>query len=178
MGTVPVLLASNHVGEGMDEASGAVTVQTIEEMAPAAHALLDDPVRLAALAAAGRRQAREAVAWEPFVSRVAAALAVPDHEVAQSAAGRAGLAARLVEREEAVRRHAEHAASEAHARALAAREHELHAALLAEAQRADEMSRLLAVSDARLQALRSRKAVRVALRAAGAAALILRGSRT
>ena len=178
MGTVPVLLASNHIGEGMDEASGAVTVGTIEDMAPAVHALLEDPARLGALVAAGRRHVREEVAWEPFVARVGAALAEPDLEVTRFSAGRAGFGARLAERETLASRDAALAAAEAQARTFAAREDELLAMVRAHAERAEVTGGELVEAQARLEALRSRKAVRAALRAAGAIALLRRGPRT
>jgi hypothetical protein len=188
MGTVPILLASNRFGDGMDEASGAVTVGTVEEIAPAVHDLLDDPARLDALAAAGRQSSREAVAWDPFVRRIGEVLAAPDLEVARFARGRAGFGARLAEREDEVRRRVESAAATAQAHAVAAREQEVrvevNAALSraaaaarradAAARHADAASAALAAAETRLQALRSRKAVRLALRASGALALVRR----
>jgi hypothetical protein len=79
-GTVPVGLRSNRFGEGLCEEEGGLGVDDVGAVAPAVHALLDDPPRLARIAAAGRRKAQADLAWEPFVARVRAALrALPEH---------------------------------------------------------------------------------------------------
>ena len=86
-GTVPVGLRSNRFGEGLREEEGGVGVDGLDEVAPAVHALLDDPGRRARLADAGRRKALADLDWEPYVERVRTALgALPDRP------GRAALA--------------------------------------------------------------------------------------
>jgi hypothetical protein len=77
VGCVPVALSTNPFAVGLDEAGGAVVVDTVEELAPAARRLLDDPARLATLAERAARRARHEVAWEPYVERVSAWLGAP-----------------------------------------------------------------------------------------------------
>jgi hypothetical protein len=76
-GCVPVALSTNPFAVGLDADHGAVVVDAVEEIAPAASALLADPDRLRAMATLARRTALEEVAWAPFAERVAAWLAAP-----------------------------------------------------------------------------------------------------
>lgn len=97
-GTVVVGLSSNIYATGLDEVSGAVAVESIEQMPAAVQALLDDPMRLQALSHAGRRSAREQVAWEPYVERVGAAITAIEARPEDPAANaRATFGDRLVE---------------------------------------------------------------------------------
>jgi hypothetical protein len=73
-GTVVVGLASNVYATGLDEASGAVAVEDLEQMPAAVESLLEDPRRLEALSQAGWRSAREQVDWTRYVERVDAAI--------------------------------------------------------------------------------------------------------
>ncbi len=73
-GAVVVGLESNLYATGLEEASGAVAVSTVDEMAQVAEQLLGDPARLASLSEAGRHSAREQVDWRSYVERVDAAI--------------------------------------------------------------------------------------------------------
>ena len=74
VGTVPIALSSNRYAAGMDEAGGAVLVDSVEEMALAIEQLLADPDRLGALSRRARSTARAQLDWRRYVTRVAAAL--------------------------------------------------------------------------------------------------------
>lgn len=74
MGTVPVALSSNRFAEGLSEEGGAVSVDSVEEMAPAITDLLDRPDELARLAALAAESARAHVDWDSYVERVDAVL--------------------------------------------------------------------------------------------------------
>jgi glycosyltransferase involved in cell wall biosynthesis len=161
MGTVPIMLTSNRFGEGLAEDSGCVAVDDLRAIAPAVHALLDDPDRLARLAGAGYRNAREISEWRPFVTRVADALARADQEVARFTASRAVLGERLIERENELERDAEQ-----HAQRLARDLAQLEQRYSETAEREQQLSHHVTTAEARYQALRSRKAVRAALRVA------------
>jgi glycosyltransferase involved in cell wall biosynthesis len=92
MGAVPVVLNTNPFGVGIDEAGGAVAAERLSDMPQAVLDLLADPDRLALMSARARATASEQVAWEPFVSRVEAALDSPAEDVtrgARAAIGRA-----------------------------------------------------------------------------------------
>ena len=108
VGCVPVALSTNPFAVGLDEAHGAVVVDEVEQIAPAAAALLGDPDRLAALAERARATAREEVAWARFADRVRDWLAAPAPadagRAARAAAGAALAAHRERERAEAQRR--------------------------------------------------------------------------
>jgi hypothetical protein len=106
VGCVPVAFSTNPFAVGLDEAHGAVVVDTLDELAPAISALLGDPERLAKLAARARDTAREEVAWEPFVARVAEWLAAPAPADVGRAA-RAGAGAALTDAVEAERQEAQ-----------------------------------------------------------------------
>jgi hypothetical protein len=96
MGAVPVVLASNRYGVGMDEAHGAVPVRSIDEMPAVVRELLASPERLSALSAAGVESARRQVDWDAYVKRIDTALARP--RVADPGrAARAGMGAALHE---------------------------------------------------------------------------------
>jgi Glycosyl transferases group 1 len=71
MGCVPVALDTNTFAAGLTEEDGAVTVGSVDELAPAIRRLLADPRRLEALSARGRAWASEHEAWGPLVSRAA-----------------------------------------------------------------------------------------------------------
>jgi len=144
LGCVPVALASNEFATGLDEASGAVVVDTVEQMRPAVEALLRDPARLAELAERGRRSAAIQLDWDAYAARVGAAL----YEVEQAPRPDAvGALAGLGERLELLRGE--------HERLLA----EMRAALAAVHDQRDH-------AQARYDHLKRRKAVRFALWAA------------
>jgi hypothetical protein len=70
MGCVPVALNTNPFAAGLTEDDGAVTVGSVDELAPAIRGLLADPGRLEALSARGQAWALEHEAWGPLVGRV------------------------------------------------------------------------------------------------------------
>jgi hypothetical protein len=74
MGAVPVALRSNRFAEGMDDAGGAVVVESLEEMPKAIHRLLDSPDELQARADRAVRTARGQAEWMAYRSRVDAVL--------------------------------------------------------------------------------------------------------
>jgi hypothetical protein len=156
MGTVPITLSSNHLGEGMDASCGGVAVDSVAQIAPAVHGLLDAPERLTSLSAAGYRDARTVSDWPSFVGRVSRALECPDADLKRFAGGRAALGDALAEREQRLL----DALSQA-----GARERALRSELSAAADLADVLSAALAESDARFTALRRRKIVRAGLSA-------------
>jgi Glycosyl transferases group 1 len=144
-GCVPVALDTSPYATWLDEASGAVTVSVVDDMPAAIHRLLADPERLAVLADRGRASAALQLDWPSYVARVDEALADVEHRRPQPAAGAlAVLGDRLAE-------------------LLATQRDEVGAA----SQR--DIDRLSAERDEaarRLAALRGRRAVRLALRAA------------
>jgi glycosyltransferase involved in cell wall biosynthesis len=75
MGAVPAVLRSNPYAVGLDDAGGALAVDTLPELADAVAGLLAAPAALERLSAAGMRSARRQVDWGVFVSRVDAAYA-------------------------------------------------------------------------------------------------------
>ncbi len=95
MRTVPLVLASNTLGEGYGEQFGSVVVDHVAQMAPAIVELLADPERLDRLAENGHRTAREVGAWPAYQERLRAALDNPDREVAEGAPWRAQLGRRF-----------------------------------------------------------------------------------
>lgn len=108
-GAVVVGLASNVYAVGLDEASGAIAVEDLEQMPGVVERLLADPERLQALAEAGRRSAVEQVDWTRYLERVDAAItAVEERPQEDSANARATFGERLGlmmdERERAVHR--------------------------------------------------------------------------
>jgi hypothetical protein len=167
------MLASNRMAEGAEAASGGVSVAEVSQMAAAVHELLGDPARLGRLAEAGRRDARTAGEWDPFVARVTAALATPDGGVARFATARVAVGRALASRERALtdrlgalearmsELESQLGATSAHAMAL---DGELERALLRER----ELHAALDSAHRRYQALRQRKVVRAGLRLAGA----------
>jgi hypothetical protein len=76
VGTVPVVL-DHPFGAGFSEADGVVVVPDLEAMRPAVAALLADPARIDALAAAGRRFAERWRDWPSYLERVDAAIRSP-----------------------------------------------------------------------------------------------------
>ena len=74
MGTVPVALSTNRFAEGLGADGGAVMVDSVEAIAPAARELLGDPAELERLAALASSSAREQVDWDSYIQRVDAAL--------------------------------------------------------------------------------------------------------
>ena len=144
LGCVPVALSSDDFATGLDKDSGAVVVDTLAEMGPAAAALLRDPERLAQLAERGRRSAAAQLDWDAYVARVGAALREVERAPRPDGVGAlAGIGERLA--------------------AL----HDQRERLLAETQRAleaviDQRDR----AQARYDHLKGRKAVRFALWAA------------
>ncbi len=77
MGTVPVVLSSNPFSVGLDDASGAVSVDSLDAMAPAVEELLSDPERLETLRERGLRSAATETDWDSFVARIDLALSTP-----------------------------------------------------------------------------------------------------
>jgi hypothetical protein len=163
-GTVPVALDSNVFATGLTEEHGAVTVETLDDMPAAIHALLADPGRLAELAARGRRSAREQLDWATFVRRVDEGLRELETADEPGAEARAAMGSRVDELLEASSSEIARLTSE-----LAATRSE-RAATRAELdavwsdREALRNHHELAVRD--LFALRERKAVRAALRLA------------
>jgi hypothetical protein len=97
-GTVVVGLASNIYATGLDEASGAIAVDSLERMPDVVESLLADPARLDALAQAGVRSAREQVDWPLYLERVDAAIATTEQRPQDdSVDARAAIGARLAE---------------------------------------------------------------------------------
>jgi hypothetical protein len=74
MGCVPVALSSNRFAVGLSPETGAVLVDEVAQIAPAARALLADEPRRLELSQRAMRTAPEEVAWEPYVRRVGAFL--------------------------------------------------------------------------------------------------------
>ncbi len=94
MGAVPVGLDTQRFAVGLDEAGGAVTVGAPSEMGAAVAALLRDRDRLKQLSATAMASARRQVEWEPYVRRVAAALASEPEDRARASRAAVGAALR------------------------------------------------------------------------------------
>lgn len=77
MGAVPVVLSSNPFSVGLDDASGAVSVDSLDAMAPAVEELLSDPERLETLRERGLQSAAAEIDWDSFVARIDRALSSP-----------------------------------------------------------------------------------------------------
>jgi hypothetical protein len=93
MGCVPVALDSNRFAVGLDEAHGAVLVESVKEIGPAVQTLLADPARWETLSERGRRTAPQEVDWNEYVGRVRAFLdTFPDRAVSRDAAAGIGAA--------------------------------------------------------------------------------------
>ena len=75
VGCVPVALSTNRFAVGLDEGSGAVVVDTVDELAPAIRRLFADRSWLSELSARAREHARAEVDWGSYVERVGAVLA-------------------------------------------------------------------------------------------------------
>lgn len=97
MRAVPVLLASNSNGEGYGPEYGSVVVDSVDDMAAAAGALLDDPERLAVLAESGYRTARQDGDWEAYKQRLRDAVVRPDAVVAAGGYVRAAVGRRIAD---------------------------------------------------------------------------------
>jgi hypothetical protein len=189
MGTVPVALSSNPFADGLDEKSGAVLVDTVDEIAPRIEELLQDGDRLAELSARARESARSQMDWDTFLARI--------DEVLRLASGgrRPSVGATLAEtfgqalglRLEEAERHAgaaEDRAAAAEDRAAAAEDRaavakDRLADVRARASEAEAAASRLAAERDRLQAsqgelealraVRGRRSVRTALRLASMA---------
>jgi hypothetical protein len=85
-GTVVVGLSSQVYATGLDEASGALVVDSLEQMPAAVDGLLAEPERLQALAAAGRRTAAKQADWPSYVTRVDTAIAASEEREEDPAA--------------------------------------------------------------------------------------------
>ncbi len=97
-GTVVVGLASNIYATGLDEASGAVAVDSLESMPGVVESLLADPGRLESLAQAGVRSAREQVDWQRYLQRVERAVTKTEERPEDASCdARAAIGARLGE---------------------------------------------------------------------------------
>jgi hypothetical protein len=77
VGCVPVALSTNPFAVGLDDESGALVVDTADEIAPAVRGVLTDRERLEGLASRAAITARDETAWQPFVDRVTAWLDAP-----------------------------------------------------------------------------------------------------
>jgi hypothetical protein len=77
VGCVPVALSSNRFAVGLDEAHGAVLVDTVEEIAPAIRSLLGEPERWESMSRLGRETAPRQVDWDAYVGRVGGFLRAP-----------------------------------------------------------------------------------------------------
>jgi hypothetical protein len=163
MGTVPVVLASNHMGEGNNGSTGGIAVDDVEQIAPAVHALLSDPHRLETLSRAGYEHARSSAAWAPFVARVTRALEMPDEDVRAFAEGRASVGGGLAAREQAAREEAARHEREDARLALDA----VHSELEHLRRDLDRVAWARDQAERRFQALRGRKVVRLGLKATG-----------
>jgi hypothetical protein len=97
-GTVVVGLSSQVYATGLNEASGAIALDSLERMPEVVERLLGEPERLQALAEAGRRSAREQVDWASYVERVEEAIAATEgREDDVAASARAEFGERLGE---------------------------------------------------------------------------------
>jgi glycosyltransferase involved in cell wall biosynthesis len=77
VGTVPVALSSNTNAAGLDESSGAVVADSLDEIAEKVRRLIDDNVAWRQLSERAMASAREQVDWDTYVSRVHQALTDP-----------------------------------------------------------------------------------------------------
>lgn len=97
VGCVPVALSTNAFAAALDEAHGAVLVDSVEALAPAVRELLADGPRLRRMSELGVASARAITDWDAFVERVRRWLeapALPDPgRAARAAAGDASRAA-------------------------------------------------------------------------------------
>jgi glycosyltransferase involved in cell wall biosynthesis len=80
VGTVPLALSSNPYSQGLNESGGGVLVDSIEEMAPAIERLLSRPRELEDRAARAVKTARAQADWSRFRTRVKAALSAAPRE--------------------------------------------------------------------------------------------------
>ena len=105
MGCVPVALSSNRFAVGLDEESGSVVVDSVDEIAGAARALLSDRERWGSLSARAMAASREEVEWDRYVDRVRAwAQALPGDSPGRHASAGMGAALEATMREEAAAR--------------------------------------------------------------------------
>jgi glycosyltransferase involved in cell wall biosynthesis len=74
-GTVVVALSSNVYATGLEEAAGAIALDSLEQMPAVVERLLTDDSWREQLSRAGRRTALEQVSWRRYVARVDAAIA-------------------------------------------------------------------------------------------------------
>ena len=147
MGTVPVALSSNRYAVGLDEESGSVLVDSLEEMPAAIGKLLHDPTRLSDLAQRAALTARDQVDWDAYVERVDAGLRRPrPSHPAHPAMGEIGRALQAAADREASRLRGE----------------------------LEEVRDRLAWSEREFEAFRRRRSVRVATRLAGLARSVFR----
>lgn len=94
VGCVPVALSTNRFAVGLTEDSGALVVETVQELAPAIRALLSDDQRWRELSKRAVDSARREVDWNRYVDRVRTFLAaVPPRTPALDA--RAGMGTAL-----------------------------------------------------------------------------------
>jgi hypothetical protein len=70
VGCVPVALSTNRFAVGLEEESGSVVVDRVEDLNAAVHALLSEPERWRALSQRAVTSARRAVDWDAYVGRV------------------------------------------------------------------------------------------------------------
>jgi hypothetical protein len=180
VGCVPVALSSNRFAVGLSEAAGAVVVDTVEDLAPAARRLLADPPRWSELSARAIEHAREEADWAVYVERVMEFLGGDPAPLAgRFAAGTMGVSLHDWELEQAHRAQAALEEMSAEAERLR-RDRDTLAGFRAEALalRAEEL-RLREDRDRVTEALvqlQTRRAVRIALRIADARKLVQRSS--
>ena len=70
MGCVPVALSTNRFAIGLDEASGAIVVDEVAQLAPAIPRCSEQPERLRRLSERGPAQARHEADWGSYLERV------------------------------------------------------------------------------------------------------------
>ena len=179
MGCVPVALSSNRFAVGLDEESGSVIVDSVDEMAGAARALLSDGERWRSLSARASTVSREEVEWDRYVARVrgwAEALPADSPGRHASAGMGAALEATMVEEAAARQTRLEELAAELGRvrddRDRLFREEEGFQAISAELERVredrDRINRELLTAQWRLDQLYRIPGVRAAVRVGGA----------
>jgi hypothetical protein len=163
LGCVPVALSTNRFAVGLTEETGAVTVDRVDEIAPAVRRLLADEARWRELSERGIRTAATEVNWDAYVKRVSGFLdSVPSTGPERSAY--AGMGAALRGWLESRLAEAQLSLEELHVEAHLLRTHRDQ--LEAEGAEATEVRAERDRLSRELAALRDRRAVKIALRLA------------
>jgi hypothetical protein len=102
MGAVPVVLDSNRFAVGLNEAGGAISVATLEEMPTAITSLLSDRQRLGELSERAIRGARDFWDWDRYVAQLDQIFSSPA-EADPSGEARAVIADAMIGRERRIR---------------------------------------------------------------------------